>query len=319
VGRVNWDEHAGTDTMGDASGLVPAFANILARQAERALAQGVLQGYRTAEASSTVLRGRMRETDQLYQGRGIPVPLEIRYDELTTDIPENQILRTALGRMLGVPGLHRDLAARRLLSQQLPRLREVTPIPRGGGVPRWSENRLNLRYVPALRLAELVLAGRSVEQRSGLLTADGFLVDMEDVFEDFVCLAFADELRRSVGGRRRTGPFHLDTTGHLKLEPDLVWERDGLPVAVVDAKYMLERKKIGGTRDAIFQMLGYCTALGLRRGHLIYAQGHRDPWPYTIGPSGMEIVCHSLDLNRDPKAVLDQVRDVVARIRASLQ
>jgi 5-methylcytosine-specific restriction enzyme subunit McrC len=170
-----------------------------------------------------------------------------------------------------------------------------------------------------LRLAELVLGGRSVEQSQGLLTADGFLVDMEDVFEDFVCLAFADEFARSIGGRRRTGKVHLDVTEHLELKPDLVWERQGAPVAVLDAKYMWERKRLGGTRDAIFQMLGYCVSLGLRRGHLIYAQGHREPWTYTIRDAKTEIVCHSLALDREPEKVLAQIRQIAGGIADSLE
>ncbi|MEW2355967.1 hypothetical protein [Spirillospora sp. NPDC029432] len=318
VGRIDWDAHAGSDSLGDADGLVPAFANMLGRQAKQALDQGVLQGYRTADATSTVLRGRLRVTDQMQHGMGRPVPLEIRHDELTTDIAENRILRTALERMLGAAGLHRDDEARKLLIRQLLRLPGVTPIPRNSGMPHWSENRRNRRYVPALRLAELVLRERSIEQAEGSFTGNGFLVDMEDVFEDFVCLAFADEFTRTLGGRRRTAKVHLDTAGHLELKPDLTWERGGKPIAVLDAKYMWERKKIGGTRDAIFQMLGYCTSLGLERGHLIYAAGHQDAWTYTVGASGIEIVCHSLDLDLEPADVLARIRHIATLICDSL-
>jgi 5-methylcytosine-specific restriction enzyme subunit McrC len=45
----------------------------------------------TAEESSVVLRGRLRESAQLHRHHGLPLPLEIRHDEFTGDIPENQI------------------------------------------------------------------------------------------------------------------------------------------------------------------------------------------------------------------------------------
>jgi len=72
---------------------VPAIAQALWRQTERALHQGLLPGYVTVEESSPVLRGRLRESVQLGARHGLPLPLEIRHDEFTVDIPENQVLR----------------------------------------------------------------------------------------------------------------------------------------------------------------------------------------------------------------------------------
>ena len=87
----------------EASGLVPVMAQILWRQTERAVHQGLLPGYVTLDETAYVLRGRLRETEQLHRHHGLPVPLEIRHDEFTVDIPENQILRSACQRMLHVP------------------------------------------------------------------------------------------------------------------------------------------------------------------------------------------------------------------------
>lgn len=63
----------------------------------------MLQGYRTVEEALPLLRGRLREADQLRQR--LAVPLEVRYDDYTVDIPENRILLTAARRLLRVPGL----------------------------------------------------------------------------------------------------------------------------------------------------------------------------------------------------------------------
>src|SRR5262249_59426183 len=84
----------------EAPGLVPVMAQVLWRQTERAVYQGLLPGYITLEDTSYVLRGRLRESEQLHRHHGLPVPLEIRHDEFTVDIPENQILCTACERML---------------------------------------------------------------------------------------------------------------------------------------------------------------------------------------------------------------------------
>jgi 5-methylcytosine-specific restriction enzyme subunit McrC len=312
--RIAWQDT--TVGLDKADGLVPAFAHMVWRAAERALAEGPLQGYRSADASSTVLRGRIRETAQLYQGHAMGIPLQVRYDDLTTDIPENQILRTALGRMLTTPGLDAESMLR--IHRLLRRLHDVTPIPPGQPTPQCLENRLNTRYHDALRLAELVLRNRSAEQGEGTIAANGFLVNMPYLFEDFVRHAVGRALCEIGGGRylHQQPTWYLDTTRDLELKPDLVWERDGRPIAVADAKYMTERSSLGGSRDAIFQMLAYCAAKGLRHGHLIYARGHAEPTRYPIAAAGIEIVCHSLDLDQDPAGLLRGVRTLAESIAA---
>jgi len=69
-----------TVALAEHDGLVPALAVALWRQADRALRPGLLQGYRTIDESSAVLRGRLRETAQLTRHLGMALPLEIRHD-----------------------------------------------------------------------------------------------------------------------------------------------------------------------------------------------------------------------------------------------
>jgi 5-methylcytosine-specific restriction enzyme subunit McrC len=61
--------------LGESRDLVSALAHAFVTQAERAVEQGLLQGYTEVDDSLAVLRGRMREHDQLRQRFGIPVPL----------------------------------------------------------------------------------------------------------------------------------------------------------------------------------------------------------------------------------------------------
>ena len=103
--------------MAEAADLVPAVAQALWRQTERAIHQGLLPGYILVEESSQVLRGRLRESEQLHRHHGLPLPLEIRHDEFTIDIPENRILRTACERMLAVPRV--DAESQRMLRRLL--------------------------------------------------------------------------------------------------------------------------------------------------------------------------------------------------------
>ena len=296
----------------DAAGLVPVMAQILWRQTERAVHQGLLPGYVVTDETAYVLRGRLRETEQLHRHHGLPVPLEIRHDEFTVDIAENQILRAACERMLRVPGV--DPRSALMLRRLLRDFADVTPLDRRDPVPAWQPTRLNARYHTALRVAELVLRATSVEQGSGGVTVNGFLLDMPRLFEDFVTVALREALVTAFGGRVDAQDRHfLDEAGQVPLRPDIVWKLNGAAVAVADAKYKAE-KPAGYPNADLYQLLAYCTVLGLDRGHLIYAKGSEEPAHHVVRRSGIEIICHAVDLNAEPDALLEQMRSIAELI-----
>ncbi|MDR0283316.1 MAG: McrC family protein, partial [Propionibacteriaceae bacterium] len=135
--------------------LWPAVAEILVRLTQRTLERGVLRGYVIKDDRLSVVRGRIRLSDQLTRHYGIPVPLEVRYSDYSGDIPENRILRAALRRMASVERLPGNIIRNlRHLEGQLNAASVLTP---GTARPKWAPNRSNERYVPALRLAELIL------------------------------------------------------------------------------------------------------------------------------------------------------------------
>ena len=304
-----------TVPRGEATDLVPAIAQALWRQAERAIHQGLLPGYILVEESSQVLRGRLRESEQLHRHHGLPLPLEIRHDEFTTDIPENRILRAACERMLAVPRV--DAGSQRMLRRLLRDFAEVTPLSHGDQVPAWQATWLNGRYHSALRLAELVLRATSVEHEYGDVAVNGFLLDMPRLFEDFLTMALREALVAAYGGSvDGQDRNHFDEAGRVLLRPDIVWKIRGSAVAVVDAKYKAE--KLAGYPNAdLYQLLAYCTVLRLRTGHLVYAKGNEVPACHVVRSSGIEIRCHALDLNQEPEELLAQMRGLARLIAAT--
>lgn len=299
----------------EAPQLVPVLAESLCRQVERALRQGLLQGYRTVDETSPVLRGRLREVDQMYRHRGQPWPLEIRHDEFTVDIPENQILRTAVDRMLRVPRV--EPAARVRLRRLTARLAEAGLLRPGAPPPAWQPNRLNTRYQPALRLAELVLRATSVEYGEDGIAVAGLLLNMPTIFQDFVATALREEIEPTRGGRVVAEPVqHLDVAGRVIIKPDIVWQQIRRPAAVIDVKYKAEQPS-GYPNSDLYQLLAYCTALDLNRGYLVYAAGGGQPTTHIVRNAGVEIVCHALDLTAPPDRLLSQVRNLAAGILAT--
>ena len=157
----------------EADELVPAMATAFAGVTMRALRFGVLQGYEQREESLPLLRGRLREADQMSRRFGLGVPLEVRYDDYQADIAENRMILSAARRLLRLPGI--TPATRRALLRLCSALPDVAELPAGAPLPVTRENRLNARYQPALVLARLVLTGASVEQPPGLVRATGFV------------------------------------------------------------------------------------------------------------------------------------------------
>ncbi|MCP3767654.1 McrC family protein [Streptomyces sp. MAR25Y5] len=292
--------------------LLPALAHAVERQVDRALRQGLLQGYRVTEETSMVVRGRIREAEQIRRRFGATLPVEVTYDEFTTDIAENRILRAAVERLLRLPGAPREV--RRRLLHQRARLADVMVPVRGRPLPEWRPSRLNSRYHHALHLARAVLQDASPEHGPGGLRIAGFLFDMNKLFEDFVTVALREALRGSGRTARLQDSHHLDEAAAIRMRPDFVlYGPDGIPCAVADAKYKAEKR--GGYPDAdLYQMLAYCTTLGLDEGHLVYAKGNASHAAHRVRHAGILIHQHALDLDQEPAGLLAEVAEVAQRM-----
>ena len=286
------------------SDLPEALAHAFARLAGRAVEQGLLQGYRTVDDSLPVLRGRIRVRDQISRRYGVGLPLEVTYDDFTVDVAENQILLATTVRLLRLASL--PATVRQRLHHLRIQLAGVTALRRGDPTPGWQASRLNARYQPALHVAELILGGDSFEQRIGNLEVSGFVVDMWKVYEDFVTVALREALSPFGGTASLQHRMHLDESDQVDMRPDFLWTGlDGRRV-VVDAKYKSE-KPAGFPQADLYQMLAYCMALGLPKGHLVYAAGNERAVEHIVRGAGVAITCHTLDLDQPPQRLLERV------------
>lgn len=129
----------------DEQALPDALALALSFQARRALGSGLLHGYRTEEDALYTVRGRIRFEDQMRRRFGVPMPVEVRYDEFTGDILANQLVKAAAFRLASV---HlRSAQARRGLGWIMSMLDEVSlaEFP-PNAVPAVEFDRLNEHY-----------------------------------------------------------------------------------------------------------------------------------------------------------------------------
>jgi 5-methylcytosine-specific restriction enzyme subunit McrC len=284
--------HREGPAVGEADALLDPLAQVFARRVLVRSRRGLLRRYVEEEDELAAVRGRIDVPASLRLGvRGRPA-LRCRYQELTCDVGDNQILLAALvllarSRALSAPTRAQVEEATRLLAVDIT-LRPVRPAECLGR----DYDRLNIDYRELHHLARFFLAHLSSDLGDQAAGAP-FTLDMAHLFERFV----AGRLRAAL-------PDHLRLLEHPRLDladdddrsnPDLVIkDRAGGPVAVLDTKY-----KDGGklARSDLHQIVFYATALRCRVAGLVYPHALGDP-ALRVG----DVVVHKLgfDLTATP-------------------
>lgn len=306
--------------------LPDTLALALVSAARRAFSRGLLHGYKRREEALHTIRGRIRFAEQIRRRFGVPLPVEVRYDEFTDDILENRLVKAAVMR-LGAMRL-RSLDARRGLGWIAGMLDGVTLEDFApSNVPDVSFDRLNEHYRGVIGLSRLILRHSSFESARGAVRATGFLMDMNVVFQEFVTVALRDALGLSMHVFREKSidsldePVDVGKDGKVKLRPDLTWWEGDTCVFVGDAKY----KNITGERVPnadLYQLLAYATALDLPGGLLIYAKGEADEVVHKVRHSSKTLEVAALDLSvefEDILARVDKLAENVKKLRDKVQ
>ena len=270
--------------------LPDVLALALASAARQAFSRGLLHGYRVEEEALFTVRGRIMVAEQLRRRFGIPLPVEVRYDEFTNDIRANQLVKAAVYRLGRMRLRSRD--ARQQLGRISGMLENVSLAEfRPNAVPEIDFDRLNEHYRGVVSLSQLILRQGAFESRRGEVRAAGFLMDMNVVFQEFVTVAMREALGVSANAFKERAIPSLDEGEKVSLRPDLVWLEGGRFVFVGDAKY----KNVSGERVPnadVYQLLAYTTALDLPSGLLIYAKGEADTATYQVRHAGRGIGAH---------------------------
>lgn len=303
--------------------LPDVLALALASQARRAFSRGLLHGYRTEEEALYTVRGRIWFNEQIRRRFGVPLPIEVRYDEFTEDILSNRLIKAAAHR-LGRMRL-RSAKARAGVGWVSGVLDNVSLVEYPGHrVPAVTFDRLNEHYKGVVELARVILQHSAFEAARGTVRASGFLVDMNKLFQEFLTAALREELRVSEDtlcsdeglAERRRILFNEASGGvsRVDLKPDLTWWDGSSCVFVGDAKY--KNLAEGRVPNAdLYQMLAYTTALKLPGGLLIYAEGEADVGTYVVQGSGKRLEVAALDLSGTLEEALSRVNGLAGKVR----
>jgi len=295
----------GADDVGHGreNSIPTAIARALLIAVDQATRRGLLKGYRSVRESASVVRGRWDIPRQLAKRPGIPLPVEIEFDDFTEDIDENRIVLTALRVLARLDGIADVLGSAFTATQLL--FSDVESLPRGMPLPDVRPNRLNQHYTVPLRLARLILEAVSWTHRDGATVGGTFLVDMALVFEGYIAnrlRANLAEIGLDVTAQDRGRWFDLDRS--VTLRPDIVISRDSAPVTVADTKYKVLGSGNGAMPNGdVYQAVAYALALDVPTAHLIYVSGDVVARVLKIPSAGIDVHVHALPLEGDARAL----------------
>lgn len=290
--------------------LPAALASALIRAVGEATGRGLLKGYVSVEETGTVIRGRWDIARQLKVRPGIPVPVELTYDDYTEDVPENRILKAALRALVRLEQLPRRVVDK--LGPLLGLFSEVSDLRATVPVTLPAESRLNAHYQPALRLARWVLEATSWAHAEGASSGSAFLLNVAKVYEDFVGRALQATLHpEGFDVDLQVSDWRLDAEGKIRMRPDIVISRGGRVVTVADTKYKVWGESDGSPPNVdVYQALAYAVTAGVREVHLLYVSGDVEPRRYEIAATGTTVVAHAVDVSAGPAELLTGARQL---------
>jgi len=268
------------------------------RMTERAAA-GLQRGYVERSEAGPYLQGRLDIAAQVRHAGAAANRLHCRYEDLTTAIPCNQIPRATADLVLRSPLLGDNV--RLALRQAQAAYAEVPPAALDeGAFAAAGVDRLTEDYRPLLDLCRLLVDGLAPGEYSGRTAGPAFLLDLERVFERYVTAGVTQAL---TGQEALTAAVQATYTVNrpvagtpdLPMRPDVTLHAATRPVLVLDAKW--KRLARSGPEPAdLYQVLAYCTGLGVRRACLVYP-GSRGPWQFTFARSPVRVEVRTLRVN----------------------
>ena len=183
-------------------------------------------------------------------------------------------------------------------------------------MPEVRFDRLNEHYRHVVGLARLILLHSEFESFRGDVRASGFLINMNDLFQEFVTQALREALNVSDRTLRDDKGIHrltLAEKNKVQLKPDLSWWDGETCMFVGDAKYKKIVHSAVPNAD-LYQLLAYATALDLPGGLLIYAQGEAEGATYDIRHTCKQLEVVALDLSGSLEEILERVKAIAHRI-----
>jgi 5-methylcytosine-specific restriction enzyme subunit McrC len=273
------------------------LAGRLARLLTERAAAGLHRAYTERAEQGPFLHGRLDVSAQLRDATGRKDQLHCRFEELSVNVPINQVAKATAELVRRSPLISDNTRA--AVAQALLPFAGVEPVALGPDNFRIAApDRLTEAYRPLLDLCRLLADSLAPGEAAGSTVCPAFLLDLERVFERYVTTgvlhAFAASGRHTVEVQPlRTVSPSVAGQPDLQMRPDILIRAQGAARLIVDAKWKRLGKSPLVTPD-LYQMLAYCAGLGVPRAVLVYP-GRRDrAWSYALTHTPVTVVVRSL-------------------------
>ncbi len=226
------------------------FAYLLVKNLHFQLEQGIPHSYLTIEDDSNTVRGRIRIINQVTRNWNRYDRISCAWHEFTPDIPLNQLFKCAC-RFLAGRVVHPTVAT--LLIDCLNLLDEVTdvdPVTALRNVEFFRGDRSTDRFKICLEMAKRLIAGMGYNFGKGEADTFVFLLDMNQLFEQYVQAILEAVFKVTIEAQKFIGTLFINPN-RIQQFPDFYWKSNGI-TWIGDAKYKHLAK---GQNDAL-QFIG---------------------------------------------------------------
>lgn len=267
VARVETQNHSVLEI------LIRLFCDKLFAQVHK----GLVRRYEPREENLPVLRGKLAIAEQMRCNAAHPERLFCRFDEFQEDNPLNQVFKTALRILLRASN---ELTNQRQLAELLLAFEAVSDVPRLA-LP-WSRvrfDRLNDRYRPCFKLAELFLRLTPPDVSGGTQQGFSLFFEMNALFEEYIGRMATRVFRPDGFQVKLQGPQrHLATEEQANREvfamkPDVIGLREGHVRWILDTKWKQlssAEAKEGVVQSDMYQMYAYASCYDCSDAVLLY-------------------------------------------------
>jgi 5-methylcytosine-specific restriction enzyme subunit McrC len=295
--------------------IIALFCDLVFRVVHR----GLPRAYLSYHDDLPSLRGKLNIPRQFSTLAASPQKLACYFDELSSDILPNRILKTAVSR-LRVQA--RGLKNQRQLAELDFMMEDIRPFARGEHIPFGSLilDRTNERLRDPLEIARFLIERSYQTTSSGEGRGFALLFEMNRLFEDFVGRAACRVARRHGALVHLQGPRnHVlrreDGRPLFATKPDIYWSHPDADI-LVDTKWKRldasdSEGRMGVGQADIYQMMAYAHVYPAPRMVLLYPHhsGLKKPpgtqTRFTIAQTVKTIEIATIDVSR-PDRVPDQ-------------
>ncbi|QXF12877.1 McrC family protein [Sphingopyxis terrae] len=310
--------------------ILEVLIGLFCRRLNDALREGMPRRYVGQEDDLAVLRGRLDVQRQFTTLAFSPQKMACRFEELTPDIPLNQVFKAAIGRLAQVsraPENQRRLRELGLIYSDI----SLVPI----GALRWDAitlDRTNHRWRGLRDLARLLLQGDYQTTSHGRAPGFSLLFPMNDLFEIYIARMLEKALKGtglSVRAQDRRHYCLVDQAGSRRFQVrlDIVVYRGSEPVMVIDTKWKrisdrIEDAKQGVGQADVYQMMAYSRLYGCPRVMLLYPHhaglnSHGETGRYKIAGCDHELVTATVDISAS--SISEQLVDLCSELTVGLE